>query len=331
MHPRQTRRHFVQAAGAASLALLSGCGRLPVQAQPPARVHRLGYVGGTKSFTLLRSALGELGYVEGTNLSIDSRLNTAGVAARQAALAELVPTRPDVIVTTGVNTTRAAQRLTDAIPIVQAAGAGDLVISGVVASLARPGGNVTGVTELAPQLAGKRLELLRETVPSLSEVGVILNAMNPAIGPEVDELRVAAEVLGLPLHALPVHSFDELESAIGAAARDRLGALVIVVDGLIVDREPRIATLVLEKNLPSISSQQIYVESGGLLAYGASFSYLTRRAAYYVDRILKGAKPADLPVEQPREFDLAINLRTAQALGLTIPHHVLLQATEVIQ
>jgi putative tryptophan/tyrosine transport system substrate-binding protein len=162
-----SRRQLVRGAGAVGLGLLAGCGRRPGQAPAPARVYRLGYVGNIKSLILLRSALGELGYVEGTNLSIDSQLSTAGAAVREAALAELVPTRPDIIVTTGINSTRAAQRLTDAIPIVQAAGAGDLVISGVVEILARPGGNVTGVTELAPQLAGKRLELLRDTVPGL--------------------------------------------------------------------------------------------------------------------------------------------------------------------
>jgi putative tryptophan/tyrosine transport system substrate-binding protein len=328
---RWSRRQLVQGAGAVGLGLVAGCGWWPGQGQQTARVHRLGYVGSLKSLTLLQSALSELGYVEGTNLSIDSRLNTAGPAAREAALAELVPTRPDVLVTTGINTTRAAQRLTDSIPIVQAAGAGDLVIGGIVESLARPGGNVTGVTELAPQLAGKRLELLRDTVAGLTDVGVIWNATNPAIGPEVDELTGATQVLGLRMRALPVQNFDELESAIEAAARDRVGALVIVNDGLTIDREPRIATLVLEKGLPSVSSQQIYTEAGGLMAYGASFSHLTRRAAYYVDRILKGAAPADLPVEQPREFDFVINLKTAHALGLTIPQHVLLQATEVIQ
>jgi putative tryptophan/tyrosine transport system substrate-binding protein len=162
-------------------------------------------------------------------------------------------------------------------------------------------------------------------------VGVIWNAMNAVIRPEVDELTGATQVLGLPMRALPVQNFDELESAIEAAARDQVGALVIVTDGLTVDREARIATLVLEKGLPSVSSQQIYAESGGLLAYGASLPYLARRAAYYVDRILNGVKPADLPVEQPREFEFIINLKTAQALGLTIPPHVLLQATEVIQ
>jgi putative ABC transport system substrate-binding protein len=325
-----TRRRFVQSAAALGLSMVTGCGRLSGQAQSSTKMQRLGYVGSIKSLVLLRSALGELGYAEGANLSIDTRLNTAG-AERATALAELIATRPDLIVTTGINTTRAARQITETIPIVQAAGGGDLVASGVVETLARPGGNVTGVTELAPQLAGKRLELLRETVPGLSDVGVNWNEANPDARAEVHELTIAAQTLGLQMHSLAVRTFDELETAIDAASRDRVGALVIVTDGLTVDREPRIAALALEKGLPSMSSQQIYTEAGGLMAYGSSFTYLTRRAAYYVDRILKGAKPADLPVEQPREFDFVINLRTAQALGLTIPQHVLLQATEIIQ
>jgi putative ABC transport system substrate-binding protein len=332
-----SRRQFVQGAGVAGLGLLAGCGRLPGQAQSFDKMHRLGYVGTIQSLALLRSALGELGYVEGTNLSIDSRLNMAGVeratalSERATALSELILTQPDIIVTTGINTTRAAGRLTAIIPIVQAAGGGDLVAGGVVESLARPGGNVTGVTALAPQLAGKRLELLRETVPGLLAVGVNWNEANPETRAEVHELTVAAQMLGLQLHSLPVRSIDELATAIAAAARDRLGALVIITDGLTLDREPRIAALALEKGLPSMSSLRAYTEAGGLMAYGSSFTYLTRRAAYYVDRILKGAKPADLPVEQPREFEFVINLKTAQALGLTIPPHVLLQATEIIQ
>ena len=325
-----SRRQLVQGAGAVGLGLLAGCGRLPGQTPPiSARTHRLGFIGTEDVLPTLRQALGALGYVEGQNLTIHAHF-ARGPASADAA-AELIQVPVDVIVTTGISTTLAASRVTSLVPIVQARGGGDLVARGVVVSLAQPGGNVTGVTELAPQLAGKRLELLRETVPDASQAAVLWNVRNPENRHEVAELQLAAQALGIHLQAVGVQGAEELDGAFEAASRERVGGLVVVRDGFTLEHEARIAALALEQRLPSMYEQRSYVAAGGLLAYGARGTDSIERAALYVDRILKGTKPADLPIEQPMRFDFAINLKTAQALGLTIPHHVLLQATEVIQ
>jgi putative tryptophan/tyrosine transport system substrate-binding protein len=326
-----SRRRFVQGAGVAGLGLLAACRRLPGQAALGPLLYRVGYLGTEEFLPRLRQALTDLGYIEGQSLALERYTKFVAGPATVEAATELVQVPVDVIVTTGISTTAHARSVTNSIPIVQAGGGGDLVARGLVDTLARPGGNVTGLNELSPRLAAKRLELLREAVPGAARVAVLWNAPNQDHGPELRELRVAAQVLALDLWDQGVQNADELESAIQAAGQQRVARIIILLDSLTVGREPHLAALALKNHLPSIYQARTFADAGGLMSYGPNRTQSAQRAAYYVDRILKGAKPADLPVEQPREFEFVINLQTAQALGLTIPPHVLLQATEVIQ
>jgi putative ABC transport system substrate-binding protein len=326
-----SRRQFVQGAGVMGLGLVTGCGRLPWQAAP-AKVPRIAYVGGAVRYPLLREGLEQYGYTEGQNLVIDARSASGESAERYLAIAEeVVRLRPDVIVTGATPQTQAAKQVTSSIPIVFVS-VSDPVGLGFVASLARPGGNVTGQSDLFAGLSGKRLELLKETVPSLGRVAVLWNPTNPATALEWATAQDAGRALGLELLPVTVHSPDDFVSAFEAASRERPDALLTLTDGqFAVSNAPQIVQLVVQSRLPTMYYSRDGVEAGMLMAYGPNFDSLYRRAAYYVDRILKGTSPADLPVEQPREIDFVINLKTAQALGLTIPQHVLLQATEVIQ
>jgi putative ABC transport system substrate-binding protein len=207
----------------------------------------------------------------------------------------------------------------------------DPVRTGLVSSLARPGSNITGLSNIAPQLAGKRLQLLKETVPGATRVAAIWNVADGSMALEYGETGLAAEALGISVEPLSVREPADLERAYEAAIRERVDAVVIIADGFTVRHRARFVEVAAQSGLPTISGDRDYAGAGGLMAYGPNAAGLFHRAAYYVDRILKGTSPADLPVEQPMTFDFVINLRTAQALGLTIPPHVLLQATEVIQ
>jgi putative ABC transport system substrate-binding protein len=327
-----SRRQFVQGAGAAGVGLLAGCGRWPGQAQP-SKAPQLGILaheGGEASLDAFEQGLADLGYTVGRSVLIEHR-RAAEPEALPALAAELVGLPVDIIVTEGQTATLAARQATDTIPIVQMAGGGDLVEVGLVASLARPGGNVTGLTSMAPQLTGKRLELLKATVPDAARVGILLGAGIGANSPTWNELQSAARSLNLSLVSLELHGPDAVEDVLGAATRAAADALVVVTDPVTLSRSQRIVDLAAQRRLPAMYAQRQFVVAGGLMAYGPNSPGQFRRAAYYVDRIVKGAKPADLPVEQPMTFDFVINLKTAQALGLTIPQHVLLQATEVIR
>ena len=331
-----SRRHFVQGVGAAGLGLLAGCGRLPWQTQPAPKVYRLGYLSPQGAaltaprFEALQRGLRDLGWIEGQNLTIERRLADGQLERLPDLAAELVQLQPDVIVTSGEPGTRAMKNATTTIPIDFSAH-GDPVGTKVVDSFAHPGGNVTGVSEMAPELAGKRVELLKQAVPTVARVGAIWNAGDQAMAREYGESLVAAEAIGVELHNLSVRTADDLERAYQAAVEDRLDGIVVILDALIARSRDRLVELSSKSGLPTISGDSGFAAAGGLLAYGVNLVRQTERAAYYVDRILRGAKPADLPVEQPMLFDFVINLKTAQALGLTIPPHVLLQATEVIQ
>jgi putative tryptophan/tyrosine transport system substrate-binding protein len=202
---------------------------------------------------------------------------------------------------------------------------------GLVASIARPGGNVTGLSQAAPQLSGKRLEWLKETVPGLSRVAILWGPANTGLMHSVSELELAAQALGVELLSLEVRGPDDFAPAFETATHEHAGGLVTLASSLTFSNRARIAELAAKSRVPAMYELRRFPEAGGLMSYGPSSAHLFRRAAYYVDRILKGTKPADLPVEQPREFEFVINLKTAQALGLTIPPHVLLQATEVLQ
>ncbi len=330
-----SRRRFVQGAGLAGLGLLAGCGRLPGQAPPQAAVPRIGVLSTAADPAdppneALRQGLRELGYVEGQNLIQEWRYPTGGVDQLAAAAAELVRLPVDLIVSQGTAPNRAARDATSTIPIVMTNGA-DPVKAGLVDSLAHPGGNVTGLASLSALLSGKRLEMLKAAVPGLTRVVML---WTPTIADRADEFaesEAAARTLGLALQAVAMHDDGDLEPALDAVAQARAEA-IFVQDNLVTRRSrARIAAFAIERRLPAISIRREFVEAGILMCYGPDYATMFRRAAYYVDRILKGTKPADLPVEQPREFDFVINLKTAQALSLTIPQHVLLQATEIIQ
>jgi len=338
---RLSRRWVVQGAGAVGLGLLAGCGRWPGQAQPTARVPRIGFLSASSPsanqsrLEAFRQGLRDLGYVEGESVVIEYRYAEGNLDRVSELAAELVRLQVDVIVTAAPSPTRAAKETTATIPIVMAYDV-DPIGNGFVASLAHPGGNITGLSSLAPGISGKQLELLKEIVPSLSRLAVLGTSLpgayaHLALDPRSKELELAAGALGVQLQFSDVRRPEDIEPAFGEARREHVDAAVVFASPILEAHRTRVADLAAQHRLPTVYHVREFVEAGGLMCYGVSFIGLYRRAATYVDRILKGAKPADLPVEQPMRFDLVINLQTAQALGLTIPPHVLLQATEVIQ
>jgi putative ABC transport system substrate-binding protein len=323
-----SRRQFIQGAGVVGVGLMAACGRLPGQVVQPAKEPRIGFLGAARAGApeAFWDGLREHGYVDGQNIIVEARWSE-GVDSRLPELAaELVQLPVDILVTSGPPQLLAAKDATTTIPIVMVI-AGDPVRLGVVASLARPGGNITGLSLANPLLELKRLDLLKETVPGASRVAVLWHAQNP---PQA-ELLAGARAAGLHLQLLEIRSGDELEGAFEAAITDQAEVLFVLAAPQLARERTKMMRLAAQNRLPAMYERREFVEEGGLMTYSVSFPNLFRRAAYYVDRILKGTKPADLPVEQPREFDFVINLRTAQALGLAIPPHVLLQATEVIQ
>ncbi len=332
-----SRRRFMKGAGAACLTLLAGCGRLPWQAPPPAKVHRIAMLRGASPSdaaielgSAFRQGMRDLGYIEGHNLLIEERY-ASGLDRIAEAAAELVRLQPDVIVTPSVPAVRAVLALTTTVPIVSTGtgtGALDMVASGLAVSHARPGGSVTGLT-IPSSLVGKQLQLLQEAVPTLSRVAVLFDTSNPEFARQTYE--VAARALGLVPQFVGANVREDLEPVFEAAVREQADGLVISGGPVSTGNQPRIAELALEAQLPSMWSQSEAAGRGGLMAYGPNRADQFRRAAYFVDRILKGAKPADLPIEEPMRFDFIINLNTAEALGLTLPQHVLLQATEVVR
>ncbi len=277
-----------------------------------------------------RLGLRDLGWVEGKNLSIEYRYAEGKSDRLPDLTTDLVRLKVEVIVTSGTTGTLAAQKATKAIPIVMAA-AGDPVAYGLGETLARPGGNVTGVSQMASELAGKRLELLKEIVPKLSRVAVLWDPQVASSALNWKELQLPAQQLGLQLLSLEVRSPDDLDKAFEAATRARAGALVITGDTLFNANLKRIAGLAAKIRLPSIFQISEFADAGGLVSYGPDRADMYRRAATYVDKILKGAKPGDLPVEQPTKFELVINLKTAKAIGITIPRTVLFRADRVIE
>jgi putative tryptophan/tyrosine transport system substrate-binding protein len=332
-----SRRAFVQGAGLAGLGLVAACGRLPGQADAP-KIARIGWLGNIRAdanpdpnFEAFREGLRELGYAEGQNILIEVRWAEGRVERLPALAGELVRLQPDILVTTTTLPTQAAVQATTTIPIVFIA-VGDPVGLGFVTSLARPGGHITGESDLFVGLAGKRLELLKETVPSISRVAALWNPPNPSSALEWSEVQDAARNLALEVRSVEAQSSEDLAGAFETISREHADALIILTAAFLsVIGTSQLPSLIARSRLPTMHYRRADVAAGGFMSYGPSFTSLYRRAAYYVDRILKGTKPAELPVEQPREFDFVINLKTAQALGLTIPHHVLLQATEVIQ
>ncbi len=320
------------------IALILGTLAAPLlaDAQQPARVYRIGVLPpGPISprmhlWEAFRQGLRDLGYVEGENISLVIRSPEERPERLPALAAELVGLKVDVIVTATEPGVQAAKEATKAIPIVMAVSL-DPVGSGLVSSLARPGANITGLSTITPELAGKRLELLREVAPSASRVGVLSVPTSLVDAAQRKQAEVAARSLGVQLQGLEVRSPNDFERAFQTATRARAGALLTLDSPFFFTHRKRIVDLAAKSRLPAVYGLTEYAEAGGLMAYGASIPDMYRRAATYVDKILKGAKPADLPVEQPTRFKLVVNLKTAKTLGLTIPPSVLIRADQVIQ
>jgi len=310
---------------------------LAVKAQQSARIYRIGYLGPGAGSELpaaldaFREQLRKLGYVEGQNLAIEYRWAANKEDQLPRLAADLVRLRVDVIVVEGhTPAILAAKKATSTIPIIMGR-SGDPVGTGLVASLARPGGNVTGLSSQASDLSPKRLELLKEAVPKLARVAVLWNAANPVNVLDWRETQAAAKALELRLQSLEIRGVEDFEATFSTATRDRADALVVFSDGLINNHRAQIVDFAEIMRLPAMYPYREFVDAGGLMSYAPSYTDLFARAAAYVDRILKGAKPADLPIEQPTKFELVINLKTAKALGLTIPRLLLLQADQVIE
>jgi putative ABC transport system substrate-binding protein len=301
-------------------------------AQTPGKVYRVGVlsIDATTNFESFRQGLRDLGYVEGRNLLIEARFTKGNLSGLPALAADLVKLKPDVIFASSSTYVQAARRATRTIPIVFAVH-NDPVGTGDVSSLARPGGNITGLTQMASELSAKQLELLKEIVPRLARVAVVWNPTTPSHGPALEQVDVAARVLGVQLTKFKAEDGSGLDQAFAAAARERVQAIFVLLSPLVAQESGRLASLAAKHRLPTFCAYRPFVEAGGLVAYGPDLHDLYRRAAGYVDRILKGAKPADLPVEQPTKFELAINLKAARSLGLTIPRAVLVRADRVIE
>ena len=322
------RRRFV-VAGLASVAC-------PLAfAQPRAKLRRIGYLSGLSAdaskpwLAAFRQGLRDSGYAEGTSIAIDERY-AAGQFDRLPGLAgELLRLEVDVFLIYSAEAARAAMAAAPSVPIVLA-NVGDPVANGLVKSLARPGGNITGLSDYHGASVTKRLELLRDIAPSAGRIGVLWRPGQPAHRPQLKDVEAAAVMLGLSTLSIGVQSLPEIQSTFAAFKAGGAGALLVLGDVLFTTHQAVIARLALENRLPAMYTTRSFVQAGGLIAYGASFTEMFRRAATYVDRILKGAKPGDLPIEQPTKFELRINLGTAKAIGVTVPRFVLLRADEVI-
>jgi putative ABC transport system substrate-binding protein len=307
---------------------------LIAEAQQPRHVPRIGFLspGGATSAPneAFRQGLRELGYVEGQNLVVEYRWGDGDIARLPALAAELVRLPVKVLVAASNPAVLAAKQATDTIPIVCAASS-DPVGLGLVASLAHPGGNVTGLSLVTPELSGKRQQILQETLPSLARVALLWDAGNVGMADRVKETEAAAQQLGVTLHVEWVRDLAGLDRAFATLAQARPDAFLTTVEPFTGDHRQRIVAFAAQQRLPAMYEERDFVDAGGLMAYGPNLAANYRRAATYVDKILKGAKPSDLPVEQPTKFELVINLKTAKALGLTIPQSVLIRADEVIR
>jgi putative ABC transport system substrate-binding protein len=324
--------------GLVSLALSLTLAPLAVEAQPTGKAASVGYLSvGSASdprrialTDAFRLGLGDLGYSEGRSINIEARFSGDNYDRLPDLAAELVRLKVAVLVAYSTPATKAARDATKTIPIVMTAVV-DPVATGLVATLGRPGGNVTGLSLMAPELIGKQIQLLKELVPRISRVAVLWNPANPSNVPQLREAEVAARALKVRLQFVQAREPNDFESAFAAITKEGAEAVLVVVEGMFADHRTKIARLVERSRLPSVYGLREHAEAGGLMFYGASPAELNRRVAHFVDKILKGAKPGDLPVEQPTRFELVINLKTAKALGLAIPQSVLVRADEIIE
>ncbi len=326
---------MITLATAAILTLCLLAAPLVTQAQQAGKVWRIGFLspgsasGQANRMDALRAGLRELGYVEGKNIVIEYRWAEGKYDRLPDLAAELVRLKVDILVTAGTPATLGAKQTTTTIPIVMA-GTGDAVATGLVASLARPGGNITGSTDSVPELTAKLLELLKEVMPRTGRVAVLVNPDNPSHAPVFKAMEATARSLKVELHRVEIRGRNEFESAFAAMTKSRVDAIVVTTDSLFNANVRAIADLAARKQLPAAGTRE-FAEAGGSIGYGVNFPAVSRRAAYFIDKILRGAKPGDLPVEQPTKFELVINLKTAKALGLTIPPSLLLRADQVIE
>jgi putative ABC transport system substrate-binding protein len=306
------------------------------EAQQPKKVPRIGYLTATSLSAIaarteaFQQGLREFGYVDGKNIVIEHRHADGKLDRLSALAAELIRLNVDVIVSAGPGDTSAAKKLTSTIPIVMAQDS-DPVGNGFIASLARPGGNVTGLATLAPEISGKRLELLKETLPKLSRVTVFGRSTRPGNVKALSEVELAAETLGVRLQYLDVEGAKDIGPAFQAASKGGADAVLVLEGPVFINQRNQLAELAVKSGLPAIYSRSENVDAGGLMSYGVSITDLFRRAAIYVDKILKGAKPAELPVEQPTKFEFVINLKAAKQIGLMIPPNVLARADKGIK
>jgi ABC-type uncharacterized transport system substrate-binding protein len=315
--------------GAVLLAL-----SFPAEAQQPKKVPRIGFLGASLSSSSVRidafrQGLRDLGYIDGQNIAIEFRYSEGSVERMRAHAAELVKLKVDVIVANSTPATQAAKNATQTIPIV---GTGtDLVGTGLIASLAHPGGNVTGLSNLNDAVGGKQLELIKEILPKVSRVAALWSPDNAGNGIWIRRMKTAAEELRITFKPLEVRVADDFEAAFSAIKKDHAGALSVLQNGVNGTNRARIFEFTTKNKLPAIYPGSEFVDAGGLMSYGSSGAEAFRRAAWYVDKILKGAKPADLPAEQPTKFEFVINLKTAKQIGLTISQSVLYRADRVIK
>jgi len=321
------------------ITLLSGivaAWPLAARAQQPAKIPRIGFLGNSTAtmeanlIGPLRDGLRELGYEEGRNVIIEFRWADGKYDQFPALVAELLAAKVDVIMTSGTPATLAIKKATSTVPLVFIA-VGDPVGTGVVPNLGRPGGNITGLSSIAPDLEGKRLELLREVVPKLSHVAFFLNPANAFHTASMRQARVAAQSLGIKLQPMEVNKSEQLDGAFASIVKEKPDALLILADRIFLHNRKRMMEFAIQQRLPSVNAYRELVEAGGLISYGPSYEDMHRRAAVYVDKILKGTKPADLPIEQPTKFTLLINLKTAKTLGLTVPPTLVARADELIE
>jgi putative ABC transport system substrate-binding protein len=325
------RREFITLLGGAAIAWPLAAG-----AQQAGKVPRVGFMGNSTAALEanlvgpFRDGLRELGYQEGRNIVIEYRWAEGNYQRFPALVGELLAVPVDVIVTAGTPATLAVKKATSTVPLVMIA-VGDPVGTGIVPSLAHPGANITGLSSIAPDLEGKRLELLREVLPKLSRVALFLNPLNEFHTVSVRQAFAAAQALGIKLHALEVRTSEEVDGALATLVPAKPDALLILADRVFLHNRKRMMDFATEHRLPSVNAYREVVEAGGLMSYGPSYEDMHRRAADYVDKILKGAKPGDLPVQQPTKFTLILNLKSAKVLGVEVPPILLARADEVIE
>ena len=322
------RREFITLLGGVAVTW-------PLAASAQSKTPRIGFMGNSTAaleanlVDAFREGLRELGYEEGRNIVIEYRWANGKYDHFPVLVAELIAAKVEVIVTAGTPAALAVKNATTTVPLVMVA-VGDPVGTGLVPSLARPGGNLTGLSSVAPDLEGKRLQLLREVVPALSHVAMFINSLNPFHISSMEQARAAAQTMGIKLQLHDIRKSEDLDDAFAAIRKERPDALLILADRVFLHNRERIVDFANEQRLPNVNAYKELVEVGGLMSYGPSYEDMHKRAAIYVDKILKGAKPADLPIEQPSKFTFIVNLKAAKALGVTVPSQLLGLADELI-